>query len=432
MKRIFKLFLVILTGFFFVSTLSVKANDDLVTMNPGASIRTAVGEVEQGLRFYGYLDETVKDNPHGFYLIYGEATPQQLEDALVGGFVEGETKLNGKEVFKVTVPGVIQDKDGKYQFTVVLTGIPATGYLNQITVIAYVEDNGAPVYVEEPTTRSIYDVAKAMQNSEDEDERNLADSIIDEIDFVTDAEILYDFTDLEGEGTSLNETTLGNLLADEYFDSVSDLDRVYDGGDASHVGMLKLGATSNNGSFKLILKPDVLIKTIVFHANGWIAFDKLIVNGELNNLSLIKNDRLVVVLEDETNEITIESNRRALIYKLELYGEDIIVPATEYVTVTFDYDCVEKENETVTIVKGDSVDLIENPVRVGYEFLGWFIDDSLYEGEALFADTTIKAHWEEIIHQQYVDDAVIVYDFKGLTGTGTVKDVAFWNGVFAN
>lgn len=411
MKKVFKLLLVILTGFVFVSTLKANANSTLVEMREGAQIRTKTEELEQGLRFTAKLEEEALGKDHGFYLIYGIPNEDDLES--LESFEEGATEINGKEVFKVPVPGVSQGGE----FSVVLTGIPkdSVGYLKQITVLAYVVDDGEEL--SNTMTRSVYQVAKAMlANGENED---LANSIIGAIDFVTDAEIVYDFTDLEGKGSAYTETTLGELLDDgEHFKSVSDLDRVYNGGDSSHFGMLKLGGSSDNGSFILTLQETVLIKTVVLVANGWLENDKIIVNGESYNLTLINNDRLVVELEDETNEIIIESDKRALIYKLELYGEEIVVPATQYVEVTFDYDYEDKDDEVVTIVKGNSVVVLDDPVRGGFTFLGWYLGEAEYNNEALNANTTLVANWEEVIVETYIEDAEIIYDFSGLTKRG--------------
>ncbi len=424
MKKVFKLFLVILTGFVFVSTLKANANSTLVEMLDGAQIRTKTEELEQGLRFTAKLEEEALGKDHGFYLIYG--IPNEDDLASLESFEEGVTEINGKEVFKVPVPGVSQGGE----FSVVLTGIPkdSVGYLKQITVLAYVDNDGEEL--SNTMTRSVYQVAKAMlENEENED---LANSIIGAIDFVTDAQIVYDFTDLEGKGSTYTETTLGELLDDgEYFKSVSELDRVYNGGDSSHFGMLKLGGSNDNGSFVLTLQETVLIKTVVLVANGWVAADKIIVNGETQNLTLMDNDRLVFVLDDETNEITIESNRRALIYKLELYGEEIVVPETEYLDITIDYDIVGKDNDEIKIVKGGSVELAD-PVKAGFDFLGWFIGEVEYSGGPLNAEVTIKASWDEVIVEEYIDDAAILYDFKGLTGSGAGKDAAFWSDIFAN
>ncbi len=424
MKKVFKLLLVILTGFVFVSTLKANANSTLVEMLDGAQIRTKTEQSKQGLRFTAVLNENALDKGHGFYLIYGTPSENDLEK--LNSFVEDVTEINDKVVFKVPVGGY---NPSNREFSVVLTDIPenAVGYLQNITVVAYVVDDGEEL--SNTTTRSVYQVARKM--IENEDNVAFAESLISGANIVTDAEILYDFTSLEGKGTTYTETTLGALLDDgEHFKSVSELDRVYNGGDASHVGMLKLGGGSDNGSFILTLQENVLIKTVVLVANGWLASDKITINGKTQDLTLIENDRLVFVLDDETNEITIESNKRALIYNLELYGYDIVVPATQYVEVTFDYDCDGKDDEDVTIIKGNSVVVLDSPVRAGYTFLGWYLGEAEYNNEALNENTTLVAKWEEVVVDEYIEDAAIVYDLSTLEGKGTERNAAWWSDFF--
>ncbi len=156
MRKIFRSLLVLVFGVFLISSINVKATSPLVEAIDGASIRT---QGVQGLRFYARLDESMKANEHGFYLIYGEATVQQLTDAITTA-AGGQILLNDKEVFKVEVPGVTDQNE----FSVVLTGIPDTGYLDKITVIPYVENNDLIETLSiAPVTRSVGEVAIAME-----------------------------------------------------------------------------------------------------------------------------------------------------------------------------------------------------------------------------------------------------------------------------
>lgn len=157
MKKTLKILMFVFVGVLFLTGLKAKANSNLVEAIEGASIRT---EGVQGLRFYAKLDESVIENKHGFYLIYGVATVNELETAL-DNKVDGKAYLNDQVVFEVNVPGVTQDNE----FSVVLTEIPATGYFQNITVIPYVVVNDKNVYASNASTRSVAAVALNMANS---------------------------------------------------------------------------------------------------------------------------------------------------------------------------------------------------------------------------------------------------------------------------
>ncbi len=155
MRKIIRGLLVLITGVFLITTINVKAESLLVESIDGASIRT---QGVQGLRFYAKLDESVKANVHGFYLVYGKTTVQELETVINDSL----PMLNGKEVFKVVVPGVTDTNE----FSVVLTDIPEVGYFDELSSIAYVEDEtNNKVFVEAPVRRSVATVALKMINS---------------------------------------------------------------------------------------------------------------------------------------------------------------------------------------------------------------------------------------------------------------------------
>ncbi|MFA7612355.1 MAG: InlB B-repeat-containing protein [Acholeplasmataceae bacterium] len=116
---------------------------------PGASIRT---EGIQGLRFDAEVLDGTNIQEKGFYLLKGEATIADLMESLA-------TMLyNGKTVFKQAVPGVAPDG----RFSIVLTGIPIKGYLDDITVIPYVVKTDSEVVYSNPIVRSVGQVAILM------------------------------------------------------------------------------------------------------------------------------------------------------------------------------------------------------------------------------------------------------------------------------
>ncbi len=132
MKRIYKVIFVLMFAFLFVSFNQAKA-DSGVTAIDGASIRVKTETSAQGLRFYAELGESVKGNEHGFYLAYGKATIIDLENAILEAG-PGTPKVNGKPIFRVTVPGV----NAENRYSVVLTGIPEVGYFDEISVVPFV------------------------------------------------------------------------------------------------------------------------------------------------------------------------------------------------------------------------------------------------------------------------------------------------------
>lgn len=150
-KRILSSVVIGVLSLFLFNSFNVKALSPLVVSIEGASIRTSESEeVKQGLRFYAKLDESVKDNVHGFYIAYGYATVDDLEDALL----DDPVIINGKNVFRQVVNGVNLENE----YSIVLTGIPGIGYFDEISVIPFVVYNEEEVFYNS-VTRSIAEVA---------------------------------------------------------------------------------------------------------------------------------------------------------------------------------------------------------------------------------------------------------------------------------
>src|SRR5690554_5504668 len=169
MKKIYKFINVLLlfvVGVFFLSTFNVTANSELIESLDSASIRN---DGEQGLRFYAKVLNAEDIEEKGFYLVYGKASISELEAAIAA---KSDTiTLNGKEVFKVVVPGVRENDE----FSVVLTGIPEVGYFDEITVIAYATRKDNSLSFAAPVIRSVGLVAIRM----DEDDITLPEDILD-------------------------------------------------------------------------------------------------------------------------------------------------------------------------------------------------------------------------------------------------------------
>ncbi|MFA6678831.1 MAG: InlB B-repeat-containing protein, partial [Acholeplasmataceae bacterium] len=161
-KKILLNLLVVFLSLFLLNTFSLRAEGELVTNLEGVSIRKKTDDYSQGLRFYGKLDESVKGNAHGFYLVYGKTTLSELTEKLDSG--ANPIYINGKEVYHIEIPGSTEENN----FSVVLVGIPEDGYFDLISVIPYVVVNGVKVFPPEVNKRCVADVALKMANAGEE------------------------------------------------------------------------------------------------------------------------------------------------------------------------------------------------------------------------------------------------------------------------
>ncbi len=162
MKKFKKIFLTAIFSLVFVFAFSsnFKATpENIIKQIDGASIRMKTKNSLQGLKFVAKLDEAYVNNEHGFYLVYGKTSLEELKTAISssGGNL---FYLNDKPVYKVVVNGVSNNND----FSVILTGIPDKGYFDDLTAIAYVLVNSVEVFVSTIVTRSIAEVAFKMAN----------------------------------------------------------------------------------------------------------------------------------------------------------------------------------------------------------------------------------------------------------------------------
>lgn len=79
----------------------------------------------------------------------------------------------------------------------------------------------------------------------------------------------------------------------------------------------------------------------------------------------------------------------------------------EYINIYFDTTLEIKEDK---ILKGSSINELDEPVKEGYEFIGWYINDKEYKGEILNEDTTLVANYKEIIKEPTfnIGDIVVI------------------------
>ena len=65
----------------------------------------------------------------------------------------------------------------------------------------------------------------------------------------------------------------------------------------------------------------------------------------------------------------------------------------EYVTVTFD-STTDENIEPKKIIKGETLSDLPTLYKENYNFLGWILDDKLYNGEEIYNDITLIANFE--------------------------------------
>ncbi len=139
MKKIKSVLFGLLFVLFLQLNINLKADEAKIEIIESAQIRFKTEKSAQGLRFSSDLDVSLKDEEHGFYVMYGYATTNDLINAL-----DNDNNINGKQIFKVTVPSV----NNEGSFSVVLTGIPEEAYLDIVSVVSYVVVDNITYYSE--------------------------------------------------------------------------------------------------------------------------------------------------------------------------------------------------------------------------------------------------------------------------------------------
>lgn len=96
-----------------------------------------------------------------------------------------------------------------------------------------------------------------------------------------------------------------------------------------------------------------------------------------------------------------------------LVDSDIILSAKwvkeEYINIHYITDS-SYNIDSIKILKGSSIDNLPKSYKDGYEFIGWYLNDKLYDNQIVNSDTTLIAHYEEIkIEPEFsVGDKVII------------------------
>lgn len=128
-----------------------------VSTTDGAQIRT---KGKQGLRFISSIDKSLIDE--NGVISYGTLLlpTADLDGDLVIGYTNS---TNGHSAVQVEAKSIYAETDDTLSFTAVLTDIKAKNYTRAISARAYaVLANGTVVYSETTTSRSIYQIAKAI------------------------------------------------------------------------------------------------------------------------------------------------------------------------------------------------------------------------------------------------------------------------------
>ena len=79
----------------------------------------------------------------------------------------------------------------------------------------------------------------------------------------------------------------------------------------------------------------------------------------------------------------------------------------DYITISFDTGTDYKIDD-VKIIKGSKVDELKTPQKQGYEFIGWYLNDTLYEDQEIYEDSTLTAKYKIIMPDFKVGDIVTI------------------------
>lgn len=374
MRRTIKLLVLLTISIILNMTFKINANTNLIEVDEKASIRIKTSESEQGLRFYAKLDESLKDQEHGFYLIYGLASLSELNDA-ISEENNGMIVLNDKKVFKVPVIGV----NNKNEFSVVLTGIPEKGYADRITVFSYVvlEEE---IISETKVVRSIAEVAlKLIDNPMYQDVAinivNRVNNLVYYADFETDVVSNYikntqtNFGVSEGINWTINN---GSGILYDYSDdkniSIS-----------QGTNILRINGNSSTTLTSEVL-PSVTSLTLdaKHYKDNTDGVLKVFVKGE-DDLDFILIETLDLKKTFKTFEIDINKINASI--KLEATKGITNLDNIKIYSLTSDDNILKTHKVTFDDLDEDVlvINKIKKPVfepkKEGYIFAGWYLDN---------------------------------------------------------
>ncbi len=319
-----------------ISQIEITYTSAPIKLLPGASIRT---EGIQGLRFEAEVLDSTDIEEKGFYVLKGQATIADLITSL-------DTMLyNGKAVYKEAVPGVTAA--GK--FSVVLIGIPVMGYLDDITVIPYVVKLDSEVVYLSPLTRSIGEVAIAMDQATQDPLPQGVQNVLNELEnFYKGRHVGNNYEISKGVKDPVTNEYVNLDLYDIYNPTVTNITLptpaaregyIFNGwyNDSSHSGdPITTVATSSILNVATIYgKWTQITYNVTFNSNGGSAVDPQIVghgNTAIEPADPTKPGSLFVrwTLNDEEFDFT-----TPITSDIELVAEWTVATATAYFHETF-------------------------------------------------------------------------------------------------
>ncbi|MBQ9071557.1 MAG: InlB B-repeat-containing protein [Bacilli bacterium] len=110
-----------------------------------------------------------------------------------------------------------------------------------------------------------------------------------------------------------------------------------------------------------------------------------------------------------------------------LVKEDIILSAKwakeEYVTISFNTDSMDTI-ESKKVLKGSILKDLETPIKEGNEFIGWYLDDKLYNNQEVNSNITLVAKYKtETINPLYLEGSKVLI-------VGNYSDSAYSNNAY--
>lgn len=92
-------------------------------------------------------------------------------------------------------------------------------------------------------------------------------------------------------------------------------------------------------------------------------------------------------------------------------NEDTILSAKwvkeEYITINYNTNSNYKI-DSKKILKGSTIDNLPVPSKEGYEFIGWYMNDKLYQNEEVFDNVELRAEYKKIEQTYNVGDLVLI------------------------
>lgn len=105
--------------------------------------------------------------------------------------------------------------------------------------------------------------------------------------------------------------------------------------------------------------------------------------------------------------------------------DDIVLTAEwvkeEYVTITFNTNSDNKV-EDKKILKGSIIEELPESKKEEHEFIGWYLNDHLYNNEEIYDDITLEAKYKEIKTIYEIGDKVIIIGNYSKSAYSTIDE----------